>query len=171
MKGKLDFLIHNAAVCHQRKIRELTLAEWDSAIAVNLTSNFLLTQKLLPAIEAGTGKAIVFMSSIVTLLGTADSIAYSASKAGQVAMMRCLAGELGGKSIRVNAILPGLVLVERVLRQLGHEYSQEIARKQQLIPVSILPEDIAASVLFLCSTAARAITGQCLDVNGGWICS
>lgn len=169
--GKLDHLIHNAAICEPRKLHELTLEEWQKTISANLTSNFLLTKKLLPAVEAGAGKSIVMVSSVVTLLGIADSVAYSASKSGQVGLMHTLAGELGGKGIRVNAVLPGLVLVDRITRQYGPDYGAKIAGKYQLIPTNIYPEDIAAMIAYLCSAAGRTITGQCLDVNGGWICS
>jgi NAD(P)-dependent dehydrogenase (short-subunit alcohol dehydrogenase family) len=169
--GRLDYLIHNAALCEQRAFDQISLEEWQQTLAANLTSNFRLTQKLLPAIEAAAGKSIVLVSSVVTLLGLADSAAYSASKAGQIGLMRTMAWELGRKNIRVNAVLPGLVLVDRITRQFGPDYGKKIAGQYQFISTSILPEDIAASIAYLCSEAGRTITGQCIDINGGWICS
>ena len=146
----------------------MTEAQWDEMQDVNLKSMFHLHQAVLPAmIQQGDG-AIVNISSVTFHKGIANLAHYVAAKGGVVGLTRALAREMGAHHVRVNCITPGAVLVEAEKAVVtGEQITAWIA--QQSLPRRILPIDIARAALFLASDLSSGMTGQTLNVDGGWI--
>ncbi len=166
-EGRLDILVHNAGVYPQATLETQSLDEWRYVQQTNLESNFHMTKLLLPCLRKGGAASVVLVSSVVTKLGRGDSPAYTTSKAGQIGLGRQLAAELGVEGIRVNVVLPGLVDTEGTRVVNTDERYAEFADQLQMIPVAIQSMDLAETIIFLCTPGARAITGACVDVNGG----
>jgi NAD(P)-dependent dehydrogenase (short-subunit alcohol dehydrogenase family) len=165
--GKLDVLVHNAALCPVGTIESQSMDEWRRVIDIDVNSAYEITKRLLPCLKAAGNASIVFVSSVVVRVCAGDSPAYTTSKAAQVGLARHLAAELGPAGIRVNVVLPGLVDTPGSRKANKPEDFETYPRTKQMINVAIQPEDVAHAVAFLCSPAARAITAACLDVNGG----
>jgi NAD(P)-dependent dehydrogenase (short-subunit alcohol dehydrogenase family) len=143
---------------------KMSAEQWQRDIDVNLTGAFRTVQACIGGMrERGYGR-IVVISSIAALGGLAGQVAYAASKAGQLGMIRTLASENAGKGITVNAILPGLVATEQVLAM-----PQEV-RERVLCAVPtgrlVEPSEVAAAVAFLASAEAAQISGQAIAVDG-----
>jgi len=164
--GGIDILINNAGIFHSTPIESITEDEWDRIMAVNLKSVFFTTQKVLPyMIKQGGGKIVNLSSLSGRNGGTANGLGYSAAKAGIVGLTRGFAYRLAKHHINVNAVAPGLTDTD-ILNGLP------LAEKQRLsanIPLGRLgkPNEVAACIVFLCSSEADFITGAVLDVNGG----
>jgi NAD(P)-dependent dehydrogenase (short-subunit alcohol dehydrogenase family) len=163
--GALDILVNNAGIYPFVPFLEMTEADWDRVMAVNLKSIFLCSQaaaKIMPA-----GGRIINISSVAAFIGFPGLVHYCASKGGLNSMMRALALELAAKKITVNAIAPGAIATPGASIGLNEE-----AKKQTiaLIPLARMgqPEDIAGPVVFLASEQADYITGQTIIVDGGW---
>ncbi|MDQ6676311.1 MAG: SDR family oxidoreductase [Acidobacteriota bacterium] len=166
--GPADILINNAGVYPRRALMETTEQEWDDMQAVNLRSVFLMTKAVLPAMLArGSGK-IVNMSSVTFHLGMANLAHYVASKGGIIGLTRCAAREAGPRNVHVNCITPGAILVEAEKAVQTEEALQEILNQQSL-KRRLLPIDIARTCLFLSSELSDGLTGQTLNVDGGWV--
>lgn len=166
-EGKLDLLVHNAAICPGTALEDQSLEEWQRVQRINVEAAFQLTRAFAPLLAKSAHAAIVIVSSVVTRIGLGDSPAYTSSKAALIGLGRHLAAELGPKGIRVNMVLPGLVDTPGARASHASEFFSELPRQRQMIPIPIQPEDIAHAAVFLLSRAARAITAACLDVNGG----
>lgn len=166
--GRLDYLVNNAAVGQRSLFGDLTAAEWDRVMAVNLWGPASLAQAARPAWEDGRGGAIVNISSRTWLTG--GPVSYVASKAGVVGLTRALAVELAPLNVRVNAVAPSTVQTTFVRAgRTDEEYERHLSRHRRLPLLSRLavPEDVAAAVCFLASPAASFITGEVLHVAGG----
>jgi NAD(P)-dependent dehydrogenase (short-subunit alcohol dehydrogenase family) len=107
--GRVDILINNAGIVARRRPEDLSLAEWQSVIATNLTSAFLCAQLVYPAMKAAGGGKIINIGSMLSLFGAPFGAAYGASKGGLVQLTRSLAVAWAADSIQVNAILPGWI--------------------------------------------------------------
>ena len=166
--GGLDVLVNNAGIAGPTaKVEDIDLTEWSQTIAVNLTGPFLCTRRAVPLLKAAGGGSIVNLSSIAGRLGFPLRTPYSASKYGAM--------ELGPFKIRVNAILPGIVAgdrQERVIAAKAASYgiAHEAMRQRLLDKVSlrqmVTAQDIANQIIFICSPAGAAISGQSLSVCG-----
>jgi len=166
--GPADILINNAGIYPRRALLETTEQEWDEMQAVNLKSVFLMTKAVLPAmLQRGSGK-IVNMSSVTFYLGMANLAHYVASKGGIIGLTRCTAREAGPRNVHVNCITPGAILVEAEKAVQTEEALQEILN-QQCLKRRLLPLDIARTCLFLASELSDGLTGQTLNVDGGWV--
>ncbi len=165
--GRLDILIHNAGFFPQSTMEKQPLDEWQQVQSVNTESNFHITKLLLPDLKASGDASVILVSSVVTKLGRGDSPAYVASKSGQIGLARHMAAELGEVGIRVNAVLPGLVDTEGTRAENTDATYESFANDLQMVPLKIQPDDLAHTIVFLSTPAARAITGACVDVNGG----
>jgi len=166
--GSIDVLCANAGIFPAAKLSEMTAADFDRVIAINLRSTFLSVSAVLPAMTAAGGGRIVLTSSITgPVTGYPGWAHYGASKAGQLGFMRTAAIELAPKGITVNAVLPGNILTEG-LEGVGADY---IAKMEASIPMRRLGTvaDIANAALFLASEEAGYITGQTITVDGGQI--
>ncbi len=166
--GPVDILINNAGIYPRKALLETTEQEWDEMQAVNLKSVFLMTKAVLPAmLQRGSGK-IVNMSSVTFHLGMANLAHYVASKGGIIGLTRCTAREAGPRNVHVNCITPGAILVEAEKAVQTEEALQEILN-QQCLKRRLLPLDIARTCLFLASELSDGLTGQTLNVDGGWV--
>ncbi|RYF43364.1 MAG: SDR family oxidoreductase [Comamonadaceae bacterium] len=174
--GGLDVLVNNAGIAGPTAaIDAIDLAQWDRTVAVNLTSQFLFARRAAPLLrESGRNPAMVVMSSVAGRLGYAFRTPYAATKWAIVGMMKSLAVELGPQGVRVNAILPGTVEGERInaviaARAAATGVSNEEMRNEYIRKTSlrrmVTADDVAAMALFLCSPAARNVTGQAISVD------
>lgn len=167
--GGLDGLVNNAAITHSggKAMAEITEDTFDRVLAVNVKGPWLVTCAAHEALKAsGTGRVVNIVSD-TALWGAPRLMAYVASKGALISMTHSMARELGADAITVNAIAPGLTLVEATeyVPQARHDYyhaGRAIQRPQ-------LPEDVNAAALFLLSLGAGFITGQVLPVNGGFV--
>lgn len=142
----------------------MTAEQWQRDIDVNLTGAFRTVQACLGGMrERGYGRVVV-VSSVVALGGLPGQVAYAASKAGQLGMVRTLAGENAARGITVNAVLPGLVATEQVLAM------PEEVRERALASLpsgrAVEPAEIAAAIAFLAGEEAAQISGQAIAIDG-----
>ncbi|MFN2292541.1 MAG: SDR family NAD(P)-dependent oxidoreductase [Anaerolineae bacterium] len=164
--GSLDILVNNAGIYEVLPVEEISEAQWDRVLAVNLKGAFLCCQAVIPAMKARcSGRIVNVASSAGKTGGTLAGAHYSASKAGLINLTKQLARELGPLGITVNAVAPG-----RIDTPMIHTVSDaENDAFVQRTPLGRLgmPEDVADAVVFLASERASFITGEILDVNGG----
>jgi len=175
--GRLDILVNNAGITIDKMAMSMSVEDWDTVLAVNLSGSFYMAQPALEhMVERGTGR-IIFVSSVIGETGNVGQANYAASKAGMLGLTKTLAREaafvLGkagkleddGVGITVNTVTPGFVATEMVAAM--PEKALERITKQ--IPVGRLcrPEEIARVVHFLAADASAYITGQVWGVNGG----
>ena len=165
--GRIDILINNAGQTWGAKAEDLSLEDWRKVIEVNLTGAFLFAQQVGKAMIRQGGGKIVNVVSIAGLAGSReiDAISYSASKGGLIALTRDLAVKWAKYRINVNAIAPGWFPTKMTSWVLEHQ-REELLRA---IPMGRFgePDDIKGALVFLCSEAARFITGHVLVVDGG----
>ncbi|GAB2601242.1 SDR family NAD(P)-dependent oxidoreductase [Pseudactinotalea suaedae] len=170
--GRLDVLVNNAVRPSNTTWDELTLSEWHETLTVGLTSPFFLSQAAAVSMtERGSGR-IVNISSVTVRLGGPSGAAYIAAKAGLVGMTRSLARQLGASGITVNAVSPGAIRTTNELELYGPDAQRELDSDllaRQALQRRLEPADIAGAVRYLCSREAEAVTGQVLEVNGGWV--
>ena len=161
--GGLDILVNNAGIYPFKPFLEISEAEWDKVISVNLRSIFLCSQAAAK-IMSGGGK-IISVSSIAAFIGFAGLTHYCASKGGINALTRAIALELAAKKINVNAIAPGQTMSEANLKR-GEETDARSLRAR-LLKRRLLPEDLVGTVIYLSSSDSDMMTGQVLLVDGG----
>lgn len=158
-------LVNNAGITRDKSLLKMSEADWRAVIDINLTGAFLVLQAAAaPMCAAGYGR-IVNITSINGLRGKFGQANYAAAKAGLIALTKTAAREFGRKGVTVNAVAPGMVLTE-MTRALPQDIRDKALAEAQL---PYLPDtaDLASAVLFLLSDAARAITGQVLQVDSG----
>jgi NAD(P)-dependent dehydrogenase (short-subunit alcohol dehydrogenase family) len=167
--GGLDGLVNNGAITNSggRTAFELEPEVWDRVMRVNVRGTWLMSRACAPALQASGRGAIVNLASDTPLWGAPKLLAYVASKGAVVAMTRSLAREFGAGNITVNAIAPGLTLVEAT--QYVPEDRHRLYVGQRALQRDQLPEDVTGSVVFALSPLARFVTGQLLAVNGGFV--
>jgi NAD(P)-dependent dehydrogenase (short-subunit alcohol dehydrogenase family) len=170
--GRLDVLHNNAALTDSdflsadTAVTDLSVEVWERTMAVNLRSQMLMCKHAVPIMVEGGGGSIINMSSGASLKGDRTRTAYGVSKAGVNALTMYVATSHGKKGIRVNTILPGLVITDAVRAHLKEDMLASLS-KATLTPSVGQPEDIADVVVFLASDESRYITGQMIAVDGG----
>ncbi|OLP58736.1 3-oxoacyl-ACP reductase [Xaviernesmea oryzae] len=165
--GGLKVLVNNAARDDRHALETISETEWDASLAINLKPLPFMAQAAAPHLKAGSGGAIVNFSSIAFLLNMDDLPAYSAAKAGIVGLTKSLAGRLGPDGIRVNALLPGMVVTERQKALWLTEDSIAAMIGKQCLKRSLMADDMVGPCLFLASDSAAALTAQAIIVDGG----
>jgi 3-oxoacyl-[acyl-carrier protein] reductase len=162
--GRLDLVVHAAGISREGVVWKLAVEDWDVVQRVNLRGAFLLLRHAIPLMRAGGGR-MVFIGSINGSRGKFGTAAYSASKAGLIALAKTVAREVARFGILVNVVEPGWVLTP--LTKSLPQAIQDAALAESLLGKFVEPADVAAAVTFLCGPGARQITGQILRVDGG----
>ena len=163
--GPIDGLVNNAAIRRDQLLAVTSDADWDAVIDVNLGGAFRCCRAVLPKMISRRAGSIVNVSSLTAVRGVAGQAAYGATKAGLIGMTKSLARELGKRNIRVNAVVPGLVMTE-MIADTPPEKLKEL-RAIEALPSGTSPDDVAAMIAFLLSDRACAITGQAFLVDAG----
>jgi 3-oxoacyl-[acyl-carrier protein] reductase len=161
--GAIDVLVNNAGIANPLRIEDITEDDWDRTIAVNLKSCFLATQAALPGMRARQWGRIINVSSVAAQVGGVVGPHYAASKAGMIGLTRSYAQRLAKEGVTVNAIAPALVETEMVA-------SNPNARPDR-IPVGRYGLPVEAAQVAVMLALNGYITGQTINVNGGWYMS
>jgi 3-oxoacyl-[acyl-carrier protein] reductase len=163
--GPVEVLVANAGITKDTLVLRMTDEEWSSVIDTNLTGSFRVAKRASKGMLRLRRGRIIFISSVVGLLGSAGQVNYAASKSGLVGMARSLARELGSRGITANVVAPGFVETD-----MTDELPDELkAKYKEQIPLGRMAssEEIASSVVFLASEGAAYITGAVVPVDGG----
>ena len=166
--GRIDVLVNNAGMRFRKKFEEITLEEFSLVLNVNVVSMFMLCKAVIPTmVEQKTGK-IINISSVVGTLGLPELSAYATSKAAIIGLTKALSVEYGESNIQVNAIAPGFCKTS---------YFDNFKKKSELYEFTIErtpmrrwgeSEEVANSCLFLASSLSSYVTGDVINVDGGW---
>jgi 3-oxoacyl-[acyl-carrier protein] reductase len=159
--GRIDILVNNAAVRREQPLDQMTLAEWREILAIVLDGAFICAKACLPQLRASGAAAIVNIGGLTAHLGAGRRAHVVTAKAGLVGLTRALAHDLAADNVTVNCVSPGRIATARR----GPEPNAH--RVGSLTGERGTPDDIAATVRFLCGPGARYITGQTIHVNGG----
>lgn len=163
--GPVTHLVNNAGHVHQGRFTDLTVQDFDRMIAVHLRGTFLCTHAVLKGMLARGGGVIVNVASQLGQIGGVELVHYSAAKAGIIGLTKALAREVSAQGVRVNAVAPGPINTPLV-RSLSEDWQRAKAAE---LPLGRFgePEEVAATVAFLCSPAASLFVGQTLGPNSG----
>lgn len=170
--GKIDILVNNAGIYRMIPFAELTLADWQKTLAVNLEGAFLCTKAVVPHMREKKYGRIINIASGQALVGLPGYAHYSASKAGLVALTRCTSSELGDDGINVNCICPGLTETEGLVNLAPPavvEASINMVVSMQSIKRREVAQDLVGAAIFFASKDSDFISGQTLCVDGGAI--
>lgn len=168
--GKLDILVNNAGTSQARDIFETDPADWDFIIKTNLTSCYLCSRHAMQIMrERNSGGRIVNISSVVGQQGALyGHVHYAASKSAILGLTKTLARTGAPFGIRVNAVAPGIIETDLLMKTHGREGAAEMAAN---VPLGLgKPRDVGLAVVFLCGEGGNYITGATIDVNGGLYC-
>lgn len=167
--GGLDGLVNNAAMTHSggKSLEQLEIDVWDQVMRINVRGNWLMSRACLGALRASGNGSIVNLASDTPMWGAPNLLAYVASKGAIMSMTRSMARELGGDNITVNAVAPGLTLVEAT--EYVPQERHDLYENQRAIKRAQHPDDVSGAVTFLLSGLSRFVTGQVLAVNGGFV--
>ena len=167
--GTIDVLVNNAGFYPRRHFLEMADSDWDEMLAGNLTGTFNCTRAVAPSMVERKRGSIINLGSVTFFLGMANLTHYVAAKGGIVGFTRSLARDLGSHNVRVNCISPGAVATES-----EKNFGTPEERAAKVLPLQslqrrIIPRDIARVAVFLASDDSAGMTGQTLNVDGGWI--
>ncbi len=165
--SQIDILVNNAGITRDMFLIRLKDEDWDAVLQTNLTGTMYCTRAVLrPMIRQKSGR-IINISSVIGLMGNPGQASYAAAKAGIIGLTKTTAKEVGTRGITVNAIAPGFITTDMTAK-IPEDLQSKIL---ELIPLQFFgsPDDVADAVCFLASDAARYITGQTLQVDGGMV--
>jgi 3-oxoacyl-[acyl-carrier protein] reductase len=165
--GKVDILVNNAGVTRDGLLMRMSEADWDVVLNTNLKGAFLFTQAFSRSFLRQRSGRIIYISSVIGLIGNAGQCNYAASKAGLLGLTMAVAREFGSRGVTVNALAPGFIETD-MTAALSAELKTELLKR---IPLNSLgrPEDVADGALFLAGPGARYVTGQVLAIDGGMV--
>jgi 3-oxoacyl-[acyl-carrier protein] reductase len=166
--GGIDVLVNNAAVYPLRPWTEIEEEEWDRVLAVNLKGYFLCARAVYPHMEGRGSGRIINVASITFSIGWAGFLDYVSSKGAVVGFTRTLAREVGENGVTVNAISPGAFPTDAERVHPDQEALNRRILEQQCLKRRGTPEDVGNLAAFLASDAASFITGQTIQIDGGW---
>jgi 2-deoxy-D-gluconate 3-dehydrogenase len=167
--GRVDILINNAGMNIRKPAQSLSLAEWGQVMATNLTSAFMASRAVYPAMKRQGGGKIINIGSMMSIFGTDFAPAYAASKGGIVQLTKATAAGWARDNIQVNAVLPGWIdteLTQDARRQVDGLHDRVLART----PAKRwgVPDDLAGIAVFLGGPASDFVTGTAIPVDGGF---
>jgi 2-dehydro-3-deoxy-D-gluconate 5-dehydrogenase len=168
--GRIDILVNNAGINFRKLPQNYTLAEWHQIMDANLTSAFICSNAVYPAMKRAGGGKIMATGSMASVFGNAYSPVYAASKGGLVQLVRSLAVAWGPDNIQVNCILPGYVetdLIKAGMKDAPHTFAHVLTRSPSGRWGQ--PEDFAGIAVFLASAASAFVTGASIPVDGGYL--
>lgn len=165
--GRIDCLINNAAISSFSLFTDITLEDWNDMISVNLTGAFLYSKLVIPDMLKRKSGRIINITSMWGLVGASCEVHYSAAKAGLIGMTKALAKELGPSGITVNAIAPGVINTD-MNERLSAEDRECLIDSTPLMRIGEAA-DVAEAALFLAGEGASFITGDVLNVSGGYV--
>lgn len=163
--GPLDGLVNNAAIRRDALLAATADADWDDVIDANLGGPFRCCRAVIPGMITRRRGSIVNVSSLTAMRGVAGQASYGAAKAGLIGMTKSLAREVGRRNIRVNAVVPGIVMTDMVADAPPEKL--QALRALEALPSGSSPDDVAGMIVFLLSDRALAITGQAFLVDAG----
>ena len=167
--GRIDILVNNAGINVRKPPHALDIAEWNSVIQTNLTSAFLCSQAVYPAMKAAGGGKIINIGSMMSIFGASFTPAYAASKGGIVQFTRSCACAWAADNIQANAVLPGWIdtdLTKRARQEIGGLHERVLARTPAARWGGI--DDFAGIAVFLAASASDFLTGTAIPVDGGY---
>ena len=165
--GRIDCLINNAGISSFSLFTDLTLQDWNNTLAVNLTGAFLYSKAVIPDMLSRKRGRIINISSMWGLVGSSCEVHYSTAKAALIGMTKALAKELGPSGITVNAIAPGVINTD-MNKNLSPEDIEALIDETPIMRIGE-GADVASAALFLASDEASFITGDVMNVSGGFV--
>lgn len=162
---RVDILVNNAGITRDTLFMRMKDEDWDVVLQTNLTGTAYCMRRVIRSMMRQRSGRIINISSVVGVAGNAGQANYAASKAGIIGLTKSVAKEAGSRGITVNAITPGFITTD-MTEKISEADQQKML---EMIPASSFgtPEDVAETALFLASDAARYITGQAIQVDGG----
>ncbi|GAC1041791.1 SDR family NAD(P)-dependent oxidoreductase [Rhizobium sp. No.120] len=165
--GAIRVLVNNAAWDDRHDIDTTTEEYWDNNQAINLKQVFFVSQAAVPGMRAAGGGAIINFSSIVFKMNPPLLSSYATAKSGIIGLTKSFAGRFGPENIRVNAVLPGMIVTQRQLDLWLTEDGMATMIDRQCLKRVLNADDLVGPVLFLASECSGAMTGQAITVDGG----
>jgi NAD(P)-dependent dehydrogenase (short-subunit alcohol dehydrogenase family) len=167
--GRLDVLVNNAGIAVLKRIADMSLADWNRQIDVNLTSVFLGCKYGMAAMRQSGGGSIINLSSVAGLVGMATCVAYGAAKGGVRIMSKSIAVEGAVDNIRCNSVHPGVIWTNMQAQATGTRDPGNVAMGRERIPLGRVgvPDDIANCILYLASDESNYVTGAEFTVDAG----
>lgn len=176
--GSIDVLVNNAGIQYTSPLERYPLEKWQQVMAINLTAPFLAMQKVMPAMKAQGWGRVINIASVHGLVASANKSAYCAAKHGLVGLTKVAAMEYAEAGVTANCICPGWTDTPLLNHQFdeyakNHDVSVEEAKVGMIkakapYPEMIAPSAIGQTILFMCSEAAKGMTGTALPLDGGW---
>lgn len=166
-EGPVQVLVNNAGRDDRHAMEEVTPEFWDDRLALNLKHYFFAIQAVAPAMAEAGGGSIVNMGSVSWMRGRPNLVGYTTAKAGILGLTRTLARELGGRNIRVNALVPGAIVTERQTTLHRNPAEDQAFLDAQCLKVRLDPGHVARATLFLAADDSNGMTGQHMLVDAG----
>ena len=167
--GDFDILVNNAANDQRHQAQDVTLEYWNERIAINQRPMFFTCQAVFEGMKRQGGGSIINVSSISWHMKSGGYPVYATTKAAVVGLTRGLARDYGAHNIRVNTVTPGWVMTQRQIELWVDDAAEAEIKKSQCLPNKLMPQDIAAMVLFLASDDGAMCSSQEFIVDAGWV--